>query len=404
MPHDARSPKARRPAAVETLAAASLAAFIASSALAQATGSGVSEENRQRFEQLRERLDAGSLVPPSRIAGFGYRPDWQVNVVRSPGSMLVDGFATDEALFVHDSNNLLTRIGLVRGDSIWQTPVGDATDEVLEVFRVKDQGRDDVMIVGRLAIHVVSWPSGAAEARQRVERTLYTPGTLFGPYLIYGSRDGQVIWHQYEVGYPWRGHSLPGSVTAEPLLVGDLVYAVGSEGRVLALDAASTRLVWEKQLVTGIDARPASADGLLFVAGRDQYLWAFDATNGRTVWRYFTESPLVDAPVVAGNAVYQWVPTEGLVKLSIRPTDRIDGEVLWRQTEANGEIVAVHADRLLVWDAKTRTLKFVDTATGAIVDRLELPRVRSIVTEGFDSPAMAFISEDGTVMRIVPQG
>jgi hypothetical protein len=38
------------------------------------------------------------------------------------------------------------------------------------------------------------------------------------------------------------------------------------------------------------------------------------------------------------------------------------------------------------------------------VDRLELPRVRSIVTEGFESPAMAFISEDGTVMRIVPQG
>ena len=77
-------------------------------------------------------------------------------------------------------------------------------------------------VLGRLAIHVVSYASGAAESRQRVERTLYTPGTLFGPYLIYGSRDGQVIWHQYEVGYPWRGNSLPGSVSAEPLIVGDL--------------------------------------------------------------------------------------------------------------------------------------------------------------------------------------
>ena len=404
MPHDAHHPKARRLASVETLAAASLAAIVASSALAQAPGSGVSEENRRRFDELRERLDAGSLVPPSSIASFGYRPDWQTNVVRSPGSVLVDGFATADALFVHDSNNLLTRIGLDRGDSIWQSPVGDATDEVLEVFRVKDQGRDDVLVVGRLAIHVVAYTSGAAESKQKVERTLYTPGTLFGPYLIYGSRDGQVIWHQYEVGYPWRGHSLPGSVSAEPLIVGDLLFAVGSTGRILALDASSTRLVWEKQLVAGIDARPASADGLLFVAGRDQYLWAFEAESGRTVWRYFTESPLVDAPVVAGDAVYQWIPTEGLVKLAIRPVDRIDGKVLWKQMEADGRIIATHADRLVIWASQSRTLKFVDTATGAIVDRLELPRVRSVVTEGFDSPAMAFISEDGTVMRIVPQG
>ena len=124
-------------------------------------------------------------MPPSRIASFGYRPDWQTNVVRSPGSVLVDGFATADALFVHDSNNLLTRIGLDRGDSIWQSPVGYATDEVLEVFRVKDQGRDDVLVVGRLAIHVVAYTSGAAESKQKVERTLYTPGTLFGPYLIY---------------------------------------------------------------------------------------------------------------------------------------------------------------------------------------------------------------------------
>lgn len=404
MPHDAHHSKARRLASVETLAAASLAAIVASSALAQFQGSGVSDENRRRFEELRERLDAGSLVPPSRIAGFGYRPEWQVNVLRSPGSMMVDGFATADALFVHDSNNLLTRLGLDRGDSIWQSPVGDATDEVLEVFRVKDDRRDDVLVVGRLAIHVVAYSSGAAESRQKVERTLYTPGTLFGPYLIYGSRDGQVIWHQYEVGYPWRGHSLPGSVTAEPLLVGDLLFAVGSTGRILALDAASTRLVWEKQLVAGIDARPASADGLLFVAGRDQYVWAFEAQSGRTVWRYFTESQLVDAPVVAGDAIYQWVPTEGLVKLAIRPGDRIDGKVLWKQMEANGEIIATHAGRLVMWESGSRTLKFVDTMTGEVVDRLELPRVRSVVTEGFESPAMSFISEDGTVMRIVPQG
>lgn len=398
MPHDAHLPKGRP---LASLAAASLAALVASSALGQ---SSVSEENRQRLESIRQRLDAESLVPPSRVAAIGYRPEWQTVVTRSPGSRLVDGFATADGLFVHDSNNLLTRLGLERGDSIWQTPVGAATDEVLDVFRVKDQDRDDVLVVGRLAIHVVAFTSGISEARQKVERTLYTPATIFGPYLIYGSRDGKIIWHQFEVGYPWRGHSLPGSVTAEPLVVGDLVYAVGSEGLILALDAASTRLVWEKQLVAGIDARPASADGLLLVAGRDQYLWAFDAATGRTIWRYFTESPLVEGPVVAGGAVYQWVPTEGLVKLELRPSDRIDGKAIWKQMDADGRILAAHAGRLMIWNARARELKFVDMGTGAVVDRLALPRVRSIVAEGFESPALSFISEDGTVMRIVPQG
>lgn len=380
--------------------------LIAGAAFAQSSGSaspGVTEGNLKRLQEMRDTIDADSLAPPSRLTPLGYRVDWQTRVNRSPGSILVNAFVAGDAIYTHDANNLVSRVSLDRGEVIWQTPVGASSDELLDVYRVATSDRNQVMVVGRLAVHLIDFQSGVNEARERVTPTLNTPAAIRGPYLIYGSRGGQITWHQWEVGYPWRGNSLPGSVTAEPLVVDDMVFAVGSTGRILALDANSTRLRWEKQLVTGIDARPAYADELLLVAGRDQYLWALDARDGSTVWRYFTESQLITPPTVVGNAVYQWVPTEGLVKCVLRPQDRIDGEVSWRQPEATGAIIATHQNRLLLWDPFARVLKAVDITTGTVIDSISLPRVRAISTDGFDGTALNFLSEDGTVMRAVAQ-
>ncbi|MGA0286149.1 MAG: PQQ-binding-like beta-propeller repeat protein [Phycisphaerales bacterium] len=367
------------------------------------TGSDVADANRERLEQMQQQLDARSLFPPSRLRELGYRADWQTEVPPSPGASLDTLFLRGDALYTRDTNNLLSRVSRDRGEVLWQSPIGSPRDELIDVLRLRRGDEEKAVAIGRLEVFVVDNANGIAERRQEIERTLYTSGAVFGPYFIYGTRDGQIIWHQYEVGYPWRGNSLPGSVSATPLIVDDLVYVVGSTGRILALDAASTRLVWEKQLIAGIDDGPACQDGVLLVAGRDQYLWALDAKTGRTLWRYFTESPLTTSPVADGDSVYQFVPTEGLVKLSLRPEGSIAGDVQWRSTEATGRILGRRGSRLLLWDAPTRTMRTVDVATGDVVEQIELPAVADVVAEGFENPALQFLASNGTVMRIVPQ-
>ena len=392
----------RRPAAATALATVALLAATVSARQAE-PATDVAERNRERLEEMQRSLDARSLFPPSRLRDLGYRSDWQTTVPSSRGGRLDSMFLRGDSIYTCDSNNLLSRVSKDRGEVLWQAPIGSPTDELLDIVRVRRDDGEEVVAVGRLGIQVLDNANGIAERKQAIERTLYTSGAVYGPYFIYGTRGGQVIWHQYEVGYPWRGSSLPGSVSATPLVVGDTVFAVGSTGRILALDAASTRLLWEKQLIAGIEDRPAHEDGVLLVAGRDQYLWALDARTGRTIWRYFTESPLTTSPVADGDAVYQFVPTEGLVKLSLRPEGRIAGEVLWRSPEATGRILGRRNGRLLLWDGDDRTLRAVDVATGDVVEEVAMPRVDRVGSDRFEDPNLEFLSNDGTVMRIVPQ-
>lgn len=383
--------------------AATLLAVTAAASAQETESTDVAERNRQRLEQMQQTLDARSLFPPSRLRDLGYRADWQTEVPTSPGATLEALFLRGDSIYARDSRNLLSRVSRDRGEVLWQSPIGSPQDELIDILRLRRDDGEEVVAIGRLEIFVLDNANGIADRRQEIERTLYTTGAVHGPYLIYGTRGGQVIWHQYDVGYPWRGNSLPGSVSAPPLVVDDSVYVVGSTGRILALDADSTRLLWEKQLIAGIDAQPACEDGVLLVPGRDQYLWALDARTGRTLWRYFTESPLTTSPVADGAAVYQFVPTEGLVKLALRPEGRIDGEVQWRSPEATGRILGRRGTRLLLWDGPARTLRAVDVASGDVLERIELPRVANVVAEGFVDPAIEFLASDGTVMRIVPQ-
>lgn len=357
----------------------------------------------ERLRQLQEQLDRQYLVPASAVNDLGFRIDWQTVVPNSPGAGLREIFPRGNAVFTVDDRNLVSRLQIDRGSMVWQAPVGEPIASIQAIFRVTGEGRDQLFAVSDFAVHVVDTANGVSESRQGLERSLGTKPAVFGPYLIYGTRAGQVVWHQYEVGYQWRANSMPGSVAAEPLLVGDRLFAVGSTGAILALDAASSRRVWDKQLVSGIAAQPAAAEGLLLVAGLDHYLWAFDMANGRTAWSYFTQSPLATSPIVIGDAVLQFVPSEGLVCLDLMPADRIDGSVRWRSPEARGTPIAQHRGRLLLWDAGSKTLRSVELSSGRIVSTVSLPKVDRIASGGGEGAELIFGSRDGTLMRIVPQ-
>lgn len=380
-----------------------LAAAAAASAVAQAPPPADADSSAERLRELQSQLDRQYLVPASAVNDLGFRIEWQTVVPLSPASRLSDLFPRGNAVFAVDDRNLLSRLQSDRGSLVWQSPVGEAIAPIRFLFRVVGEGRDQLFAVSDFAIHVVDAANGVGESRQGLERSLGTPPAVYDPYIIFGTRAGQVVWHQFEVGYQWRANSMPGSVSAAPLLVGDQIFAVGSTGAILALDAASSRRVWDKQLVSGVAAQPAAAEGLLLVPGLDHYLWAFEAATGRTVWSYFTQSPLATSPLVVGDAVLQFVPTEGLVCLDLMPTDRIDGVVRWRSPEARGTPIGRHRGRLLLWDEPSRTLRSVELSSGRLVSTIPLPKVDRVVSSGGDRPDLLFANRDGSVMRIAPQ-
>jgi outer membrane protein assembly factor BamB len=119
-------------------------------------------------------------------------------------------------------------------------------------------------------------------------------------------QDGRLIWATVigEVGQN-MGPQYPGS-RGTPTVDGDLIYAIGSNGDLDCLDAATGKIVWHKSLRSDFAGMPGN--------------WAY------------SESPLVD-----GNAL---VCTPGGSEATIVALNKQTGEVIWKSAVPGNERAA----------------------------------------------------------------
>ncbi len=83
---------------------------------------------------------------------------------------------------------------------------------------------------------------------------------------------------------------------AEPIVIGDAVYAVTFQGRVAALDLNSGRTIWRREMSSyaGIGAD----DGNLYVTDELSHVWALDRYTSASLWRQTKlQARMVTAPV-----------------------------------------------------------------------------------------------------------
>jgi outer membrane protein assembly factor BamB len=119
--------------------------------------------------------------------------------------------------------------------------------------------------------------------------------------------DGKVIWSVRigKVGPNTKAMNYPGS-RSTPTVVGDVLYALGSDGDLVCLESATGKARWKKNLRTDF--------------GGKMGMWAY------------SESPLVD-----GDAV---VCTPGGATATIVALDRKSGDVIWKSAVPGGDDAA----------------------------------------------------------------
>jgi outer membrane protein assembly factor BamB len=89
-------------------------------------------------------------------------------------------------------------------------------------------------------------------------------------------------------------------ITSLPVVDGPLVYAVAYQGKIAAVDRASGRVVWNRDIssLTGL----AVEDGRIFVSHSMGSVYALDYTTGKTFWRQAVlKNRQLTAPVPMGN-------------------------------------------------------------------------------------------------------
>lgn len=260
-------------------------------------------------------VDAGRVYVAGRdgrvvaLDGASGAPIWQVDLKRqlSSGPAVAGG-----RLVVGSRDGGVIALDAADGGSLWQATV---TSEVLAPPRVSD----DRVVIRSLDGRVFGLDA-ATGARQwlfeqsvpvltlrGVSAPVLVPGQLVAVGLDTGKlvglnpADGKLLW-ETPVATPQGRTDLERMVDidADPRLYRGEIYVVSYQGRLAAVDPANGRIKWQREL--SAYAGLAVDSSRVYVTDAEQQLWAFDRFNGATVWRQDALKGLkLTAPALAGD-------------------------------------------------------------------------------------------------------
>jgi outer membrane protein assembly factor BamB len=156
-----------------------------------------------------------------------------------------------------------------------------------------------------------------------------------------------------------------------PALAEGKLYSAGVDGEVMAVDAASGKMLWQQDFKLRLAGGPGVGQGVVVIGGLDGDVLALDAANGSERWRARASAEVVAAPAIGNDTVYvrsndgrvyafdindgkqRWVNDRGTVPLlSLRgnAAPQLSGELLLNATDA-GKVMAMRAsDGAAAWE------------------------------------------------------
>lgn len=240
--------------------------------------------------------DATEFGPAGFKASTGSRERWFVAMDGQPTSPTVVG----DAIFV--TNDDATRAFDRRdGTLCWEYRRGSSHPTAAPTAL-----RGTVYAIGDRVLALTATTGEIRWATSRPETDFRgTAATERGVFATSGGRGrGAVHGFDPKTGRE-RWHRRTRSEVLVPPVVGEFVFAVEADGRILALAATDGREAWSRDMDADSSAMPAVADGTVYVVATDGgAVQAVDAATGELRWESTVDARRVVSPTVASDTVF----------------------------------------------------------------------------------------------------
>jgi outer membrane protein assembly factor BamB len=147
-------------------------------------------------------------------------------------------------------------------------------------------------------------------------------GTDVGDLTALEIASGKSAWTWSPAARPYgRMHS------RSPALLGDRLFYAGPDGKVYALDAASGKVLWERDLGCNITTALLATDAGVYAGGADRHLYRLAPATGAVTARIELEAAPYFRQITAGGSILAQIGEAGFI--AIDPDLK---EVRWKRT------------------------------------------------------------------------
>ena len=122
-------------------------------------------------------------------------------------------------------------------------------------------------------------------------------------------------------------------LTAQPVLVDDVIFTLDTDSRLSAFNAKTGRELWDTDVNNESEDDPviaggiAFSDNMLFITNGFSEIIAVNSANGQIIWRKALPAPSRAAPTILNERIFVSTLDSRLLALSIK-----DGSILWDYT------------------------------------------------------------------------
>lgn len=309
-------------------------------------------------------------------------------------------------VFAASYNGEVTAVDVASGLKRWQASLGEritsgvgAGGGVVAVGTLSGNVYALDIETGKQLWHTQT-PSGILASPVIVDRKVIVK-TDSGDIQALDLHSGRVMWNYHYVvpELTLRGASAP-------VVVGNQVIAGLADGQLVSLNLNSGKVNWSQQIalahgasvierLVDIDGEPAVSDGVVYVVGYQGKLAAVDLHNGRVRWQH-------DFSSYVGLAVDQRHVYVADDNSHIWALDRQNGRVVWQQDklEGRGATKPVLAPGGVVIGDSSGYLHWLSAKDGHLMARQQVDSSRLLAAPIRYNDQLIVLSSKGTLAAL----